>query len=49
MSIGNFRMKQVAFWKKHQTMLQICTDLTDRCGAKVLVRSLLSVGIQLNL
>jgi hypothetical protein len=35
---GDFRVKQVAFWKKHQTMLQMCADLTSRCGAKVLVR-----------
>jgi len=34
---GEFRNKQVAFWKKHQTMLQMCSDLTNRCGAKVLV------------
>ena len=38
--MGDFRAKQVSFWKKHQTMLQICADLTDRCGAKVLVREL---------
>ena len=35
--MGDFRAKQVSFWKKHQTMLQICADLTERCGAKVLV------------
>jgi hypothetical protein len=38
--MGDFRAKQVSFWKKHQTMLQICADLTERCGAKVLVREL---------
>jgi hypothetical protein len=36
------RAKQVLFWKKHQTMLQMCADLTKRCGAKVLVRKLIS-------
>jgi hypothetical protein len=28
----------VFFWKKHATMLQTCADLTEKCGAKVLVR-----------
>ncbi len=42
---GDFRVKQVAFWKKHQTMLQMCADLTSRCGAKVLVRILFYYSI----
>ena len=33
----NYRGRQVSFWKKHQTMVQLCADLTNRCGAKVLV------------
>jgi len=36
-SSGDFRSRQVSFWKKHQTMLQMCADLTEKCGAKVLV------------
>ena len=36
-SSGDFRCRQVAFWKKHQTMLQMCSDLTKKCGARVLV------------
>lgn len=32
--------KQIAFWKKHQTLLQNCADLSNRSGVKVLVRRL---------
>jgi hypothetical protein len=37
-SSGEFRSRQVSFWKKHATMLQTCADLSEKCGAKVLVR-----------
>jgi hypothetical protein len=29
--------RRVMFWKKHQTILQSCADLSNKCGAKVLV------------
>ena len=29
--------RQTAFWKKHQSLLQNCADLTLRGGARVLV------------
>lgn len=29
--------KQIIFWKKHQTLLKICADLSAKCGVQVLV------------
>ena len=31
------RVRRVAFWKKHQTILQNCADLSNLCGMKILV------------
>ena len=31
------RIRQVAFWKKHQSILQNCADLSQTCGMKILV------------
>lgn len=31
------RMRQAAVWKRHQTILQNCADLSDICGVKILV------------
>ena len=33
------RVRKVAFWKKHQTILQNCADLSNLCGMKILVSS----------
>ena len=30
-------MRQAAVWKRHQTILQNCADLSDICGVKILV------------
>ena len=34
---NHYRTRQVGFWKRHQILLQMCADLSNRCGAKVLV------------
>ena len=34
---SNARVRQVNFWKKHQTILQHCADLSDTCNVKILV------------
>jgi hypothetical protein len=31
------RISQIAFWKKHQSILQNCADLTQMCNVKILV------------
>ena len=36
MSIEN-RKKQTIFWKKHQTLLKLCSELSSKCDAKILV------------
>ena len=41
----NYRSRQVSFWKKHQTMVQLCADLTTRCGAKVLVSIIIRLSM----
>ena len=32
-------MKQITFWEKHQTLLQKCANLSNKCGVKILVSS----------
>jgi len=36
-SPADSRVRKVAFWKKHQTILQNCADLSNLCGMKILV------------
>ena len=32
------KQRQIAFWKKHQSIMKSCADLSTKCGVKVLVR-----------
>ena len=34
------KLKQITYWKKHQTMLKICRELSDMCGSRILVRNM---------
>jgi len=31
------KKRQIVFWKKHQTLLKLCSDLSISCGVKILV------------
>ena len=35
--MSEHHQKQVSFWKKHQTILKKCADLSTECGVKILV------------
>jgi hypothetical protein len=37
MSAFENKKKQTLFWKKHQTLLKICSELSSKCDAKILV------------
>jgi len=39
MSAFENKKKQTLFWKKHQTLLKICSELSSKCDAKILVES----------
>lgn len=35
--MSEHHVKQIAFWKKHQTILKKCAEISKQCDAQVLV------------
>ena len=40
------KQRQIAFWKRHQSILKSCAELSTKCGAKILV-SVISISLHL--
>jgi hypothetical protein len=35
--VSAIKLKQIAYWKKHQCILKLCKELTQMCGSRILV------------